>query len=517
MYNRRLIYFSAHQVTVFVWKAGILNHEDSFENTADGLNRFTAYLATHRRSIFSILADVSEESFQIETIPFLHGKDRSAIIARKCGQLFFNASLTTSVSLGHQKSRRKDERIMLAALTNNDAFSPWLAAITDADVPLRGLYSLPLLAPLLLKTIGVTDKRCLLLTIQDQGLRQSYLENGELQFSRLTPLHNSSIGGIAQTFSNEAHKLQQYLVSQRIIGRHESIGAYLLAHANARKAIENSSENSETLSFVILDIEESARRCGCNTPPVDTRCEQLFLQLLAKNARGAQFAGDDIRRGYYLWRIRTLLQGSGALILGACLLTSGKLAFDAYRLQQETAFVTAETDLARRRYDSIVKTFPSIPTDNDSLRRVIRQYANLERESILPDGLFREISRALQSSEAVEIENIEWKSVDENAPPRKPLATPAKVNPPSTPNIVNEVAIFSGTLRLSAETPPRQVLVVFNRFIDALKRNAKLDIDVLQQPFDVESGKSLKGWGNALIDETQSRAFKVRISRPLGP
>lgn len=50
--------------------------------------------------------------------------------------------------------------------------------------------------------------------MQDQSIRQSYFEKGELHFSRLTPLQNSSISGIAQTFSAEAVKLQQYLSSQ---------------------------------------------------------------------------------------------------------------------------------------------------------------------------------------------------------------------------------------------------------------------------------------------------------------
>jgi hypothetical protein len=276
MYARRLIYLSAHQITAFSWQAGVLSDEGSFEATEAGKQRFANYLAHHSKSIFSILANVSDESFHIEMIPFLRGADRSAIIARKLGQLFFNATLTTSISLGHEKSRRKNERIMLAALTNNELFAPWLDALARAGAALAGIYSLPLLGPLLLRKLGVSDERCLLLTVQDQSIRQSYLEKGELHFSRLVPLPNSGIGGIAQTFATEARKLQQYLVSQRVIGRQQPIKAYLLAHADARQAVEDSCVDSESLSFGIFDIEDCAHRCGLKALPPDTAARPCF-------------------------------------------------------------------------------------------------------------------------------------------------------------------------------------------------------------------------------------------------
>jgi hypothetical protein len=84
-------------------------------------------------------------------IPFLRGADRRRSSARKLGQLFFNATLTTSISLGHEKSRRKDERIMLAALTNNELFAPWLERPGTCRVALAGVYSLPLARPVLLQ------------------------------------------------------------------------------------------------------------------------------------------------------------------------------------------------------------------------------------------------------------------------------------------------------------------------------------------------------------------------------
>ena len=153
MKTSRLLYLSAHQMSAYRWQSGELMSEGLFAATEPGHQDFAAYLAQNPKSVFSILVNVSEEGFQIETIPFLQGADRKAIIARKLGQLFFNAELTASLSLGYEKNKRKDERIMLAALTNNEFFAPWLQAIADAGAALSGIFSLPLLAPALLKKL----------------------------------------------------------------------------------------------------------------------------------------------------------------------------------------------------------------------------------------------------------------------------------------------------------------------------------------------------------------------------
>ena len=511
MKTRRLIYLSTHQATAFRWQAGVLVGEGMFEATEAGYQQFADYLAKHSGSIFALLANVAEEGFQIETIPFLQGKDRKAIIDRKLGQLFFNAKLTASISLGREKSRRKDERIMLAALTNNDFFEPWLRAINQAGVALSGLYSLPLLGPSLLKKVKITEEHCILLTVQDQSIRQSYLGKGELHFSRLTPLQNSSIGGIAQTLATEALKLQQYLASQRLIGRGQPITAHILAHSNALKAIEASCVDTDTLHFNILDIEDVGHKAGLKTLPLDTHSEPVFLQLLAAAAPPTQFANDEQRHHFHLWQVRTSLYAAAAIAMFSCLLFAGEQLYGAYSITQQTTEHQIQAGVARQRYNDVVKTFPPIPTNNETLRRVIDRYVALEKKSASPDRLYHEISRALQGSPSIEVESIDWKVGGAAAA----TGTGSGMGAGSAPiDDGSETAFVRGTLRLSQHTNARQLLAVFNQLVDTLKANPKLQVNILQQPFDIESGKSLKG-GEITISEDKPRTFSIQISRKI--
>ena len=514
MKAQRLLYLSAHQMAAYHWHAGTLVCEEIFSGTETGLQQFAIYLAKNVRSTFSLLANVADEGFHIETIPFLRGTDRKAVIERKLGQAFFNAPLTASRSLGHEKSRRKDERILLAALTNSAFFQPWLEVIRKSEVALAGIFSLPLLTPFLLKKFHLDGGPCLLLTVQDQSLRQNYIENGELRFSRLTSLQHSSIGSIAQTFSSESMKLQQYLASQRLIARNQPITAHLLAHPDIAKVIQNSCIDTPTIRYNVMDITECARRSGLKTIPVDTHGEGLFLHLLATVPNAIQFAPDDLRHAFHIDRLRWQLRGLGVLSLIGCLLFSAKLFYDAHEISGEAAALRTESALTRQRYNDIVATFPIVPTDNETLKRTMDRYMAQEKRSTLPNGFYREVSIALHAEPAIELDSLEWKiggaenESNSNAGGKSTQGT--WIVPEDSEGLV-----LGGTVRLGANPTPRQLLATFNRFVDKLKSNPAWHVDVIQQPVDLESGKSLR-IGDSSVEDSKPRTFSLNITRKIG-
>ena len=510
MTTHRLLYLSAHRMSAFRWHSGVLEGEAVFATGDEGYLQFADYIKAQRRSEFTLLANVSEEGFHLETIPFLQGKDRQAVIQRKLGQQFFNAPLTASLSLGYEKSKRKDERLLLAALTNNELFASWLNAIIGHGAALSGIYSLPLVSAALLKRLKLAHEPCLLLTVQDQSIRQSYFENGELHFSRLTPLQNSSISGIAQTLSTEAIKLQQYLASQRLIGRNQPITAHVLAHGSAMKAVQASCNDTPTIRFNFLDLDECARKTGLRTLPADTHSELLFLNLLRTDPPRIQFANDDQRHGYHLAQIRAGLHAVGALALAGCLLYSGKLLYEAYDVTQEASELRAESALARQRYAEIVATFPPIPTSNEALRQVIDRYVEIDRLTASPLGLYQALSRALSEVPAAELDALDWRVGGFESTPTATASDASGAIP-----IDSEALVVRGTLRIGANTNARQTLGAFNTLIGALKRNPALQISVMQSPFDIESGKSLKG-SDAAMDDDRPRPFALQIVRKLG-
>ncbi|MBK9446083.1 MAG: hypothetical protein IPO00_08285 [Betaproteobacteria bacterium] len=505
MPERRILYLSTHQMAAFHWQGGTVRAEGSFELSPSGFDAFGAYVAAHPKSIFTLLVNLAEEGFQLETIPFLQGNDRSTVITRKLSQLFYTTPYTASISLGHEKTRRKDEKLLLAALTGQAALDPWVSALRDARAAIAGIYSLPFLGEVLLKKLKIADEHCILLTLQDQTIRETYFERGKLHFSRLSPLTHTSIGGIAQAFATEAVKLQQYLLSQRLIARNQSLRAIVVAHPQAMQAVETSCISTELLAFHIASTDECSGLVGLKTAPTTSHADTIFSHIVAATPPVAQFAKPALRRDYRLWQVRNALLGFGAAVLLTCALFAAKQFYGTYTLSSEAEAISAQAMDARQRYEEIARTFPVIPTSNETLRQIMNRYAELESNGASPELLYREISAALSSAPAVDIGTIEWRTAG---------AASTTGNQPAAAlsDSSGQTALIRGTLNLGTRATPRQILQAFQQFVDTLSANPALQVQVIQQPFDVDSGKALRS-GNDGTADTGARPFALEITR----
>ena len=119
--------------------------------TIDTNPDFTEYLQANRKSLFAIVANVAEEGFHHEAIPFLQSRDRTVVVSRRLAQLFQGSPYTLAVSLGYEKTRRKDEKLLLLGLTNASLFESATRTIRENEIRLSGIYSLPLLSTSLLQ------------------------------------------------------------------------------------------------------------------------------------------------------------------------------------------------------------------------------------------------------------------------------------------------------------------------------------------------------------------------------
>ena len=510
MISRRLLYLDTQRLTAYAWQHGKLQPEGVFEMRPEEYARFTDYLRTHQKSHFQMLANVAEEGHEQETIPFLQGADRKALITRKLGQHFLGSPLATAISLGYEKSKRKNEKLLLSALTNPGHFEPWIKAMQEADAPLAGIYTVAQMGGGLLKKLGKAGARAMLLTYQDHSIRESYLVDGHPLFSRMVPLFDSSIAGIASRLAAESTKLHQYLAGQRLIRRSEPMPVFILAHPQAAATVRQACVDTTSLRFEIVDSHQAARRLDLKTLPSDSSSELLFLHLLATTPPRQQFAAEAFRHDYRISQLRYGLIGiSIVALLGGALFAARQL-YGTYSLQQETQALTAsEADLSWR-YREISATFPQLGIDNDTLRRVTNRQSELLKQQRTPDEAYRLISRAMSEMPNVHLEALDWK-LGGNTPPGNAAARDTIGDLLKSDS---EVITLRGSIRLGPTSTARQTLATFEHFIDLLRVDRDSEISVLQQPFEIESGRALRG-GDVDNESTQPRQFTVQIARKL--
>jgi len=508
MIARRLLYLDTQRLTAYAWQQGRLQPEGVFEMRAEEYARFADYLRAHQKSHFQLLANVADEGHEQETIPFLQGADRKALIARKLGQHFLGSPLATATSLGYEKNKRKNEKLLLSALTNPAHFDPWITALQEAGAPLAGIYTVAQMGGVLLRKLGKAGTKAMLLSYQDHSIRESYLVDGQPLFSRMAPLPDSSIAGIASRLAAEATKLHQYLAGQRLIRRSETMPVFVLAHPQAVASIRQACVDTGSLGFEIIDSHQAARRLDLKTLPSDSSSELLFLHLLATAPPRQQFAAESHRHDYRISQLRYALIGFAAVALLGGTLFAARQLYGAYSLHQEAETLTAnETDLSWR-YREISATFPQLGIDNDTLRRITSRRGELLRQQRTPDAAYRLVSRAMSEMPNVHLETLDWRlggaASTGNAAARDTLGDLLQGD--------SEVITLRGTIRLGPTSTARQTLATFEHFTDLLRVDRDSEVSVLQQPFEIESGRALRG-GDVDNEGVQARQFSVQITR----
>jgi len=513
MPQRRLLHADASGLSAYLWHAGALRDEGRFAADAAGHTAFAAYLRQHRASVFYLLADFAEEGFQYEVIPFVRGGDRAALVRRKLNQFFYGSSLATALSLGRETSGRRDERLLFAALTRPQMLEPWLTAMRAAEIQLAGVYSAPLLAASLAKRIKITAPRCLLVSVGRAGIRQSFLEDGKLRFSRLSPLAAGAADDTARACAAETARLYQYLAGQRVVAQTSPLPVLILAERDHHEIFRSACTSSDELQYHFIDLAATQRQCGLKQAGGGASGDFLFLHLLAQQPPAQQFAPAADRHLFRLGQARFALKSAGALALMGCLLFAARELYDAHQSHLHALQLATQAQTDAQRYAGILQGLPPMPTSLDNLRAVVARYDGMEARTATPDAMLLRISRALNASPAIEIERIEWETTSHPDDPTQDLRRTGASQAGAEASLY-AVATIAGTLPLAEAGNQRAMLQAVNDFAGELRRDADVRVAVLRMPLDVESAKTLRSGGETDAAAEAPR-FSVRASYAL--
>lgn len=523
MAQKRLLYLTVQQLRAYSWKAGTLVADGTFEMGEQGTSEFSRYVAGAPKSLYYVVADVTEEDFFQESIPFVRGKDRKTLLGRKIAQRYRDTSLALVLSLGTEKGARREERILFSSFTNTQHFQPWLAALRTNEARLVGVYSLALLAPLLAKRLNLTAPRYILESLQHGGMRQSYVEDGRIRFSRLGRADPADPRAAAEACAAESNRILQYLINLRILPRETGpLDVMALAPLSHREAYEAAWGDNPRLKLKFVDLESACKTTGLKAAPPEMLGERLFLHVLALAQPAEQFASDALRRFYHVWRARLALLAGGAAICIFSLLLSGvrflqvqNVSSKAATDSQQEAFVTAE-------YDRLQVSFPKTPLPRDTLKAAIGAADEIVRQTAFPDRFFAEISRALSAVPQIEFDKLDWE-ISSNPGARAAAGAPKAGAAPAEPAAAApadtarhfEVAQISAHINTVKASDYRSIKTVVDQFVQALRQRPGLDVVSTRTPFDTITEKAVAG-DVSDQDRDDVPQFSVTVIRRIG-
>ena len=521
--HKRLLYLTANRLTAHTLSRGGLAVDAVFERNDQGVAAFSAYLA-HTRNLYYLVVDVVEEDYHQDTIPYLGRSDRRQVLARKLAQRYRDTSLTLSMSLGSEQGERRNEKVLYASFSNTQQFQPWLSALEQNECRLAGIYSTALLAPALIKGAGLKPQRCLLVSVQQTGLRQSYVEEGKIRFSSVGRLNLDDAAAVAAVCAGESARLQQYLVTMRLLPTIATpIDVMVLAAGKYHAALSETCRDSEVLRFHVINADDQCRKLGLKQFPPEAPCDALFLNAVASSPPAEQFGQEQHRHHFRLWQISRGLYATGAAALAAGLLFAGVRLLEVYQLRGQIASDQARFQTISAEYARVTATFPHTPTSTENLKTTIKQYRLLQAETATPAYLYTEISKALAGFPQVEIERIQWSvgkmPVDTGAKTDLKKAAeeaPPAAAAPAAADLGYQLATVSARVVGARRVDLRSITDMAGQFIAALKRNPQLEVRMVHMPFAVTAQDTLAGDIGSERAIAEDASFSFTVGRKLG-
>ena len=507
---RRLLFLDANRLSAYSWQGGQLQAEREFTADANGVADFDAYLAEHTDSVFSILADVAEEGFQMEDVPYVTGRDRSALTARRLAQYFYGTSYSLAISLGREKSGRRDEKVLFAALTQPRHFDAWLAAMRHNGVQLAGLYSAPQAIASLLATHKMAGPK-LVLTITRSGVRQTFFHDGKLQFSRLAVLATGGLEEAAIACAVEAQKIYQYLAGQRQVQRNSALEVLILAHPAQFGIIRAHCHPSAELNFDYIDLLAESKSNKLKSVIADSHCDLLLLHELVHRPPAQQFAPPEERHFYRLWQIRSGLTAAAAVVFLACLLFAGKQYFSAHALNEATLTFDSNRQADQAKYDRALQALPQLPINTEDMRTLVARFEDMANRSPLLETTLIPLSHALDATPGIELQRIDWQLTDKLPTPTTMETGSLKQPSLSISGSYYVVAEIQAQLPVALINDHRAMLQLINQFVAELDKQKTLGVQMTQLPFDVESGKTIKSSDDASSNQAEAPKFSLRL------
>lgn len=495
MGRRLLLFLSASQLHARLMEGNVIASQQEFDNSHGGHHAFAAFLQPVKAPAY-LLVDLIEEDFRQETIPHLKGRCRSALLQRKLGQYYRGTPFLQATLLQRQKTGRRDDEILLSALTNPALITPWLDIMRTHKTPLAGIYSVPQVSASLVRN-HASDHLLLVSWETSAGLRQSYFNKHRLQVSRLTPIHSTP--SFQDAVSKELSRTCQYLKSLSLLPEGQSLDICILGYgrdiAELQKKLSEDPDIHCGMRYGFIGLDEIATQLKIDCSFTDSDASQIFLRELDSRPPKTHYANADHTHYFNLWRLRnTLNRVSVAILVSSLLWGAANIMLNngdataAQSLKTQTQHILNETQQITREFNG---AFHGISASAEDMKASVTIMRKLDRDAPTPRAILKPISAVLDRFPQIELDNFSWQT---NASGSAISDMPAVTG--QAPNATDDAIMGTGTtITLIANlrgfaSDYRAALAYLDHFQHELS-TVGYQVTVTGKPLDIDSGGSL--------------------------
>ena len=518
-FNRRALFLSAHKAAIYQWDKGGLGSSYLFDVNEQGLEHFERYLKETNKCPTYILVDFFEEEFRRDTIPHVFGPDRASIIERKQARLFRETPYCHYEIQGREEDGRRDDKILLTAITNPALVEPWIELLDKHQVPLAGIESLSLFTKTILKLIPEPSDHMLIVSLQSvSGLRQTFFEGNEFRISRLVKMPRYGTEPYAPYIATEVEKIRRYLSSLRLTSVDEPLDIYFLTSGELTQELKDQHTNSAETKYHVLDLNELNEAAGSNTKIKTPFSDQFFIEQVLKKRPSNRYAGKADTRYFAMRQMRYSMLAASILLVVAGVIWGGMNFLSGLTHKQNSIAAQKKAEFYTTRYQIARERLPQTPVEPAQLQSAVEIIETLNEYKTNPMGMVRLISFGLGRYQDIRIDNIDWfLNTDPNAEFGKqdaPKSKKRKTAKDNKANIEGEDYKIYQIASINAHLQPfsgnyREAIATVNEFAETIRaQKAVYDVSIISLPLDISSEVNMSG--NAKVEEKEAN-FSLKI------
>jgi hypothetical protein len=376
------------------------------EFTADtaGLAAFRQIVVKHAQLPALLVIDTVDEDYRSEVLPHVQGHARAELLARKLKQVFRNARFTGAWRQARETTGRRDDRYLLAALTDADWLMPWLSVLHRERVPLCGITPLAMACQQLLSKLRVQEPHTLLACRLNNSLRLSYYHNGLLRFSRL--IGSDTPTQLPGNAADEIAKTQLYLTGQRILPREARLHVLLLDPSGQLDSAQAPLNADPAFSTRLIDMPSLARALRIPDSFLAATPEVAPLAAIAGEAVLLNLAPPELLQRHIEFRWRRSLNLAAGIVAAIGLTLTASYWLHAQDLRDQVQLIQGEVQRGDARHAAIVRGFPALATRPDQLGQTLALATQLNRFPLDVNALFLPLGQAMAAHPEVIIKTL---------------------------------------------------------------------------------------------------------------
>lgn len=502
-----------------VCNKGVAISTKRFANSAAGRQDLSEHLQSICQIPMSVLVNSQDEDFRLERLPHTTGAEKSQLWQRKLEQLYPNQHYISSVKQGRSRDGRKDDEVLFSAFTNPQQLTAWLNPIRHNKIPLRGIYSLPLVSESLVKHLAPNDDYVLLLTLDNaSGLRQSFFVDGKLKFSRLLPEVDLLSAELEDLLRTEITNVRRYVENQQLLPRDRFLKVCVISQHADSPWLETMAEalplcTGQHYSVDQVFVRTDAKSAEESYPTVN----DIFTNLVLKHRPKHNFARTKQQTYWHLRRASFGLYAASLIIVLSSIFLSISYVTQAMQLHSSSPNLLTTQNQLQNELTTARQNNQPITENPAHLEQTVLTARTLDNK-VSPAIMMRHLSQSLEHHPNIQFRGFKWLTADHaRVQPdeyefKASKQTATRLNDsPATRQAIHQTAEIHGEV-VGFKQDWQKAMDAVQSYIETLRNVDQIErVGILTLPINTDSKRYLSGSVQATKRGDQPAHFALRV------